>query len=131
MPVDRSRIAHYAERDRPLNARTVKKVVEAKMRKKQRRMRRLEKAKKKAEGIVDNEQMEHGEKIRELKKCRKTKIKIIIIIFIHRLYKKAATPEKKKVKYQVVTKGKRGGMSRPKGPYKLVDRRLKKVVEFY
>jgi hypothetical protein len=49
------------------------------------------------------------------------------IIFIFRLYKKAAAPEKKKVKLQVMTKAKRGAMSRPKGPYKMVDRRLKKV----
>nr|CAD2136657.1 unnamed protein product [Meloidogyne enterolobii] len=108
--VDFSRVQFYAQRDPPVNSRSVKKVAEAKMRKKKRQQRRLEKAKKRAEGILENEQMEHVEKVRELKK----------------LYKKAARPEKKEVKYQVVTKGKRGKMTRPKGPFKLVDRRLKK-----
>uniref|UniRef100_A0A1I8B544 Putative rRNA methyltransferase n=1 Tax=Meloidogyne hapla TaxID=6305 RepID=A0A1I8B544_MELHA len=108
--VDFSRVQFYAQRDPPVNARSVKKVAEAKMRKKKRQQRRLDKAKKRAEGILENEQMEHVEKVRELKK----------------LYKKAARPEKKEVKYQVVTKGKRGKMTRPKGPFKLVDRRLKK-----
>jgi AdoMet-dependent rRNA methyltransferase SPB1 len=67
-PVDRQRVQFYAQREKPLNARTIKKVVEAKMRKKQRKVRRLDKAKRKAEALVDNEQMEHGEKLRELKK---------------------------------------------------------------
>ncbi|KAF7630868.1 putative rRNA methyltransferase [Meloidogyne graminicola] len=108
--VDYSRVKFYAQRDSALNTRSAKKVAEAKMRKKKRQLRRLEKAKKRAEGILENEQMEHIEKVKELKK----------------LYKKAARPEKKQVKYQVVTKGKRGKMTRPKGPFKLVDRRLKK-----
>jgi hypothetical protein len=48
-----------------------------------------------------------------------------------RVYKKAATPEKRETKYQVMTKGKRGGrLARPAGHYKLVDRRLKSV-RFY
>lgn len=62
------RIAFYKERTRPLNARPIKAVVEAKMRKKKRQMRRLERAKKTAEGMIDNEQMDQSEKIREVKK---------------------------------------------------------------
>ncbi|KAL3098428.1 hypothetical protein niasHS_003781 [Heterodera schachtii] len=110
-PVDKERVDFYAKREqRELNTRPIKKVAEAKARKRQRRIRRMEKAKKKAEGIVDNEQMEHGEKVRELR----------------RLYKKAGSNEKRKVTYQVVTKGKRGSMSRPDGHYRLVDKRMKK-----
>uniref|UniRef100_A0A183CG73 rRNA methyltransferase n=1 Tax=Globodera pallida TaxID=36090 RepID=A0A183CG73_GLOPA len=110
-PVDKERVDFYAQRDRnALNTRPIKKVAEAKARKRQRRLRRMEKARKKAEGIVDNEQMEHGEKVRELR----------------RLYKKAGTKEKREVKYQVVTKGKKGSMNRPDGHYRLVDKRMKK-----
>uniref|UniRef100_A0A915CUV4 rRNA methyltransferase n=1 Tax=Ditylenchus dipsaci TaxID=166011 RepID=A0A915CUV4_9BILA len=43
-----------------------------------------------------------------------------------KVYKKALTSDKKDIKYQVITKGKRGRMSRPNGPYKVVDKRLKK-----
>lgn len=111
-PVDHTRVKHYMEREKELNVRPVKKVVEAKMRKKKRQARRMEKAKKRAEGVLASEEMEHSEKLNELKK----------------IYKSAAKKDKKEVTYKVVSKGKRGTMARPKGPYKLVDKRAKKEL---
>lgn len=67
-PVEQGRISFYKERERPLNARPIKAVVEAKMRKKKRQARRLERAKKQAEGMLENDQMDQTEKIREVKK---------------------------------------------------------------
>lgn len=67
-PVEQNRINFYKQRDQPLNARPIKAVVEAKMRKKKRQLRRLERAKKQAEGMLDSEQMDQSEKIREVKK---------------------------------------------------------------
>lgn len=43
-------------------------MAEAKARKQRRVMMRLSKAKKKAEGIVENDNLEHSEKIKEMKK---------------------------------------------------------------
>uniref|UniRef100_A0A1I7RXD8 Putative rRNA methyltransferase n=1 Tax=Bursaphelenchus xylophilus TaxID=6326 RepID=A0A1I7RXD8_BURXY len=110
-PVNKERIAFYRERSKDLNVRPIKAVVEAKMRKKKRQIRRMERAKKTAEGILENEGMDHSEKVRE----------------VRRLYKKAMRPEKKDVKYVRMTKGRRGRMNKPtSGPYKVVDSRLKK-----
>jgi AdoMet-dependent rRNA methyltransferase SPB1 len=109
LPVSKERVDFYKERQKELNVRPIKKVLEAKMRRKRRQVRRMEKAKKKAENIIGNENLEHGEKVREMKKA----------------FKKALTPEKKEVKYQVMTKGKRGRTARPGGRYKVVDKRLK------
>jgi len=110
-PISRERINFYKERDRALNARPIKAVVEAKMRKKKRQMRRLERAKKTAEGMIDNEQMGQSEKIHEVKK----------------IYRKALKPEKREIKYVKMTKGKRGRVPRPTGGrYKVVDSRMKK-----
>jgi len=110
VPVERNRVKYYEEKAKDLNVHPIKKVVEAKMRKKRRQARRMEKAKKRAEGVLASEEMEHTEKVNELKK----------------IYRKATKKEKKEVTYKVVSKGKKGGMTRPKGPYKLVDKRLKK-----
>lgn len=62
------RIDFYKQRQRALNVRPIKKVVEAKVRKQRRLSRRLEKAKKRAEGLLENETLEHGERVREIKK---------------------------------------------------------------
>ncbi|KAK6101976.1 FtsJ-like methyltransferase family protein [Brugia pahangi] len=112
LPVSKDRVDFYKNRMRDINTRTIKKVAEAKARKKKRRDRKLQLAKKRAEGIIESENMEQAEKIREIRK----------------LYRKTASSikEKKKITYAVMTKGKRGSLSRPKGPYKVVDARLKK-----
>ncbi|KAM3723012.1 pre-rRNA 2'-O-ribose RNA methyltransferase FTSJ3 [Dirofilaria immitis] len=112
LPVSKDRVEFYRNRMRDINTRTIKKVAEAKARKKKRRDRKLHLAKKRAEGIIESENMEQAEKAREIRK----------------LYRKTASSmkEKKKVTYAVMTKGRRGSLARPKGPYKVVDARLKK-----
>ncbi|GMS88566.1 hypothetical protein PENTCL1PPCAC_10741 [Pristionchus entomophagus] len=109
-PVTKEQMQAYRERLREINARPIKKVAEAKARKQRRVMMRLSKAKKKSEAIVENENLEHKEKINEMKK----------------IYKKATLKEKKEVSYRVITKGKTGTQARPSGQYKNVDARMKK-----
>uniref|UniRef100_A0A915Q1P8 Putative rRNA methyltransferase n=1 Tax=Setaria digitata TaxID=48799 RepID=A0A915Q1P8_9BILA len=112
LPVAKDRVEFYKNRMREINARTIKKVAEAKARKKKRRDRKLQASRKRAEGIIESENMEQAEKAREIRK----------------LYRKTASSikEKKKVTYAVMTKANRGTLARPKGPYKAVDARLKK-----
>ncbi|VDM41259.1 unnamed protein product [Toxocara canis] len=110
LPVTKEQVQRYKERMRELNVRPIKKIAEAKARKRRRAAMKLLKAKKKAENVVENENMEHAEKLREMKK----------------IYRKAAMKEKKDVVYQVMTKGKRGRLSRPSALYKVVDARQKK-----
>ncbi|EGT46280.1 hypothetical protein CAEBREN_16155 [Caenorhabditis brenneri] len=109
-PVTKEQVALYRERMREFNARPSKKVAEAKARKQRKMQRKLESAKKKAEGILENDQMEHSEKVREMKK----------------VYANATRKEKKKVEVIRMTKGKKGKTGRPAGQYKLVDSRMKK-----
>lgn len=58
----------YRDRNKDVNARTIKKVVEAKARKQRRVKRRLGKARKKAENVVNNAEMSEREKAQEVKK---------------------------------------------------------------
>lgn len=116
IPVSKEMVAEYKAQLRAINARPIKKVAEARARKKQRALRRLAKAKKRAEGIIDTEDMTEQEKLRNIKQ----------------IYKKAGVLGKKKVevKYVVAKRGLAGKKAvRPagvKGHYRQVDPRMKK-----
>lgn len=115
LPVSKEMVAEYRARMKEINARPVKKIAEAKARKKRKEMKRLEKARKKAEAICDTVDVSEKEKMNQIRS----------------LYKKAALKGKpKEVKYVVAKKSQAAKrMKRPagvKGPYKIVDQRMKK-----
>lgn len=58
----------YRDRNKDVNVRTIKKVVEAKARKQRRVKRRMGKARKKAENVINNAEMSEREKAQEVKK---------------------------------------------------------------
>ncbi|XP_037777989.1 pre-rRNA 2'-O-ribose RNA methyltransferase FTSJ3-like [Penaeus monodon] len=114
--VDPADLRMYRDREKAVNARTLKKVVEAKARKHRKVKKHMEKARKKAESIATNAEMTQREKVSQVKK----------------LYKAAMRPlEKKERTYIVMKKTNQGRKPRGagKGPYKLVDKRLKKDIK--
>lgn len=116
IPISKEMVLEYREKLREINARPIKKIAEARARKKQKALRRLAKARKRAEGITDTEDMTEHEKLKHMKQ----------------IYKKAGVLGRKKpeVKYVVAKKGLAGRRAvRPagvKGPYRQVDPRMKK-----
>jgi len=113
--VDPDVVEKYREMGKEMNVKTIKKVVEAKARRKRRVAKKLEMARKKSANILENEDIGSREKAAE----------------INKLYKKAAQAGKsKEVSYVVAKKHKAQKRSqRPagiKGPYKQVDARMKK-----
>ncbi|XP_037074710.1 pre-rRNA 2'-O-ribose RNA methyltransferase FTSJ3-like [Pollicipes pollicipes] len=113
--LDPALLAEYKERLKDVDARPIKKVAEAKARKKRRLQKRMEKARHRAEAVVEKEDTTTMEKARELRK----------------IYKRARSKKQQEVKYVVAKKstthGKRA--QRPagvKGHYKVVDPRMKK-----
>ncbi|KAK4808364.1 hypothetical protein QYF61_002601 [Mycteria americana] len=116
MPVDRQTVEAYRQRWREINARPIKKVAEAKARKKRRMLKKMEQMKKKAEAVVSTVDISEREKVAQLR----------------RIYKKAGlAKEKRQVTYLVAKKGVGPRVRRPpgvKGQFKVVDSRLKKDV---
>lgn len=112
-PVPSELTAEYQRKVQELNVRPIKKVMEAKARKQRRTTKRLAKAKKMAEKIMENADASSHEKVKQLKK----------------VYKKAQE-KKKEVTYVVAKKQAAARRARRpagvKGRYRVVDPREKK-----
>lgn len=113
--ISQDMVDQYRSKLKEINSRPIKKIVEAKARKKKRTLKKMEKVRKKAEMITDSADVSTHEQAQQLR----------------HMYRKAAlTDKKKEVKYVVAKKrnaSKR--MARPagvKGHYKVVDPRMKK-----
>lgn len=115
VPITKEMVEEYRARLREINARPIKKVAEAKCRKKYRMMKKMEKARKRIENITDDGDVTDREKVRQIQQA----------------YKKAGVLAKKKkeVEYVVAKKGMGKRVRRPagvKGRFKVVDPRMKK-----
>ncbi|KAE8538001.1 AdoMet-dependent rRNA methyltransferase SPB1 [Cryptococcus gattii VGV] len=117
IPITKEAADALRARQRALDARPIKKVAEAKGRKRMKAVARMEKAKKKADGVMESEEMGDAEKARQVRRM---------------LARAAKGKEKAKEKKIVVAKGvNRGVKGRPtgvKGKYKIVDARMRKEV---
>ncbi|KAJ9610939.1 ribosomal RNA large subunit methyltransferase J [Exophiala oligosperma] len=116
-PITAGAAAAIKEKLRALNARPIKKVLEAKGRKKMRAAQRLEKLRKKSALLLDDEGMSEKDKAAGIARM------------MARAAKKGRPKEK--VKLVVARGGNKGVAGRPrgvKGKYKIVDARLKKDV---
>lgn len=115
-PITAAAAAAIKEKMRALNARPIKKVREAKARKKMRAAQRLEKLRKKSDALAGDEGMTEKEKAEGISKM---------------LAKAARSAGKKRKPAQLVVargvnKGLKGRPKGVKGRYKIVDRRMKK-----
>jgi AdoMet-dependent rRNA methyltransferase SPB1 len=115
-PITAAAATAIKEKLRALNARPIKKVREAKDRKKFKAAQRLEKLRKKSALVADEEGMTEKDKAQSIAKL---------------MNKAAKKKPKQQVKVVVARGGNKGISGRPrgvKGKYKIVDARLKKDV---
>nr|XP_048685600.1 pre-rRNA 2'-O-ribose RNA methyltransferase FTSJ3 [Caretta caretta]XP_048685601.1 pre-rRNA 2'-O-ribose RNA methyltransferase FTSJ3 [Caretta caretta] len=114
LPLDRQTVEEYRQHWCQINARPIRKVAEAKARKKRRMLKKMEQMKKKAEAVVSTVDISEREKVAQLRS----------------IYKKAGLgKEKREVTYLVAKKGVGRRVRRPagvKGHFKVVDSRMKK-----
>ncbi|KAG8717211.1 AdoMet-dependent rRNA methyltransferase spb1 [Ceratobasidium sp. 395] len=118
LPITKEAVAALRAKQRALDARPIKKVAEAKARKKMRAQQRLEKAMSKAEGVVATDDMTEKEKAAQIEK-------------VMRKGMASAAKKKKEVKVVVAKGPNRGVKGRPKGVkgrYTMVDARMRKEV---
>ncbi|KIY72862.1 FtsJ-domain-containing protein [Cylindrobasidium torrendii FP15055 ss-10] len=117
LPVTKEAVAALRAKQRALDARPIKKIAEAKARKKFKAVQRLEKAMKKAEGVNSTTDISEREKAQQIEKLMR---------------KGASSGHKKAQPALVVAKGAHKGVKgRPKGVkgrYTMVDSRMKKEL---
>lgn len=116
IPITKEAINALREKQRALDARPIKKVAEAKARKKFKAHQRMEKARKKADGVMDTEDLNEAEKARQVGKV------------MGRAGGKPKLPDKKIVIARGANKGVKGRPKGVKGRYKIVDARMRKEV---
>lgn len=120
LPITKEAVAALRERQRALDARPIKKVAEAKARKKYKAAQRLDKSIKKAEGVNATSDMSEKEKASAIEK-------------LMRKGTSTGKSEKKEIKVVVAKGAHKGIKGRPKGVkgrYNMVDSRMKKEVCF-
>ncbi|KAJ7783899.1 Spb1 C-terminal domain-containing protein [Mycena maculata] len=118
LPITKEAIAALRAKQRALDARPIKKVAEAKARKKFKAAQRLEKAMKKAEGVNATSDMSEREKAQQIEKVMRKGLS-------------SGQKAKKEVKVVVAKGAHKGLKGRPKGVkgrYTMVDSRMKKEV---
>ncbi|KAI9026675.1 Spb1 C-terminal domain-containing protein [Phycomyces nitens] len=116
LPVTKEAVSALKEKLKALDARPIKKIAEAKARKKFKTMKRIQKAQKKANDVADNPDMSEKEKLTSINKL---------------LSRSTKSKPKKEVKLVVAKGSNRGLKGRPtgvKGRYKMVDSRMKKEM---
>lgn len=119
IPVTKEAIAALRAKLRALDARPIKKIAEAKARKKMKAAMKLDKAMKKAEGVNEAADMTESAKARQIEKLMK---------------KGMSTKNKKEVKVVVAKGANKGVKGRPKGVkgrYLMVDPRMRKEASVH
>ncbi|KAH9969020.1 FtsJ-domain-containing protein [Russula dissimulans] len=117
IPISKEAVQALRAKQRALDARPIKKVAEAKARKKFRAAQRLEKALKKAEGVTKTSDLTEREKAQQVEK-----------LMSRGLTKNQKKKEVKVVVAKGVHKGLKGRPKGVKGRYVMVDSRMKKEL---
>lgn len=118
LPITKEAVAALRAKQRALDARPIKKVAEAKARKKYKAAQRLDKAMKKAEGVNATSDISERDKAQQIEKLMRKGMS-------------SGSKPKKDIKVVVAKGAHKGVKGRPKGVkgrYSMVDSRMKKEV---